>query len=255
MTTDSPTRPRTRDRARRSTLDRATADRLAATEYLRVHDALAALTAEQWSLPTPCPGWDVRALATHVLGMAEMSARTRENLRQNLAARRRGGLFIDALTALQVEERAHLSPSDIVAALAAVGPRAARARARTPAVLRRVRMPLPEPFPGDEAWTYGYLVETIMTRDPWMHRVDLADATGQALHLTPGHDGAIVADVVGEWAVRHGRPCAVMLTGPAGGQWSFGRAGPRIELDAIEFCRRVSGRTPADGLLTSQVPF
>ena len=241
--------------ARRSTLGPDTAHRLAATEYQRVHDALAALDRDQWSIQTCCAGWDVRALAAHMLGMAQMSATVWENLRQNLTARRRGGVFIDALTALQVQERRRMGPDEIVATLAVVGPRAARARAGTPAVLRRLRMPVSEPFPGDTAWTYGYLVETILTRDPWMHRIDLADATGEPLHLTPGHDGVLVDDVVVEWAGRHGRGCTVTLTGPAGGHWTFGGSGPRVELDAIEFCRQVSGRAPCDGLLATQVPF
>jgi hypothetical protein len=115
-------------------------------------------------------------------------------------------------------------------------------------------MPMAEPFPGDTAWTFGYLVETILTRDPWMH-IDLADATGQPLELTADHDGVLVADVAAEWAARHGEPCALTLTGPAGGSWSFGPHGPHLELDAIDFCRRVSGRAPAEGLLATQVPF
>lgn len=51
-----------------------------------------------------------------------------------------------------------------------------------------------------ETWSIGYLTGVILTRDPWMHRLDLARATGQAPMLTSDHDGVIVADVVHEWA-------------------------------------------------------
>lgn len=50
-----------------------------------------------------------------------------------------------------------------------------------------------------------------------MHRIDIARATGAPLRLSAGHDGVIVADVVGEWAGRHGQPCTLTLTGPADG--------------------------------------
>jgi hypothetical protein len=45
------------------------------------------------------------------------------------------------------------------------------------------------------------------------------------------------------------------LTGPAGGTWARGEGGPVIETDAVEFCRVLSGRGHADGLLAVQVPF
>ena len=45
------------------------------------------------------------------------------------------------------------------------------------------------------------------------------------------------------------------LTGPAGGTWSSGTDGERIDLDAVEFCRILSGRAPGTGLLVHQVPF
>jgi hypothetical protein len=60
----------------------------------------------------------------------------------------------------------------------------------------------------------------IITRDPWMHRLDLARATGQDLVLTADHDGVMVADVVAER--RHGQPYRLELTGPAGGSWRSG---------------------------------
>jgi len=65
----------------------------------------------------------------------------------------------------------------------------------------------------------------------------------------------IVADVVAEWAARHGQPYTLRLTGPAGGSWTSGDGGPLLETDAIEFCRVLSGRGQASGLLTTQVPF
>ena len=56
-----------------------------------------------------------------------------------------------------------------------------------------------------------------------MHRLDIARATGHAPVLTADHDGVIVADVVAEWARRHGRPYRLELTGPAGGVWRLRR--------------------------------
>jgi hypothetical protein len=106
-----------------------------------------------------------------------------------------------------------------------------------------------------EAWTFGYLLDVILTRDPWMHRIDITDATGADLVLTADHDGEIVAGIVAEWSARHGQPYELRLTGPAGGAWSRGTGGPPITLDAVEFCRAISGRSPAEGLLNTQVPF
>ena len=106
-----------------------------------------------------------------------------------------------------------------------------------------------------EKWRMSYLLDVILTRDPWMHRVDISRATGRDLVLTPEHDGRLVADVVAEWASRHGRPYRLRLTGPAGGTWSAGTDGPELELDAVEFCRIISGRGTGTGLLTQQVPF
>jgi uncharacterized protein (TIGR03083 family) len=237
-------------------LPRETAMRLAATEYERVTDLLRSLRPGDWSAPTECSGWDVRAMAAHALGMVEMAASIRENSRQIRLARRRGGVFIDALTGLQVDERKDMTPAQIVDTFAARAPRAARGRRRTPGFIRRRAMPEPQLVAGrEEEWTIGYLTDVILTRDPWMHRADIVRATGAPHVLTAGHDGVLVADVVAEWAGRHGQPYALRLTGPAGGVWHRGDAGPEIEMDAVDFCRAVSGRGPADGLLSTQVPF
>jgi hypothetical protein len=106
-----------------------------------------------------------------------------------------------------------------------------------------------------ERWRLGHVFDVILTRDTWLHRVDLARATERPLELTAAHDGRIVADVVAEWARRHGEPFALHLTGPAGGRFVHGGGGPELSLDAVEFCRILSGRAPGEGLLTRQVPF
>jgi hypothetical protein len=106
-----------------------------------------------------------------------------------------------------------------------------------------------------ETWTVGYLVDIILTRDTWMHRVDLARATERPMQLTAEHDRRIVADAVHEWARRHGQAFTLALSGPAGGTYAQGSAGPEIALDAVEFTRLLSGRAPASGLLTHEVPF
>lgn len=248
--TAGPAAPRT------AQLDRAIAMRLAATEYERTVQLLRSLSPADWTTPTRCPGWDVRAMAAHLLGMAEMAASLREQRRQVKLAEKGGGLFLDALTALQVDERADMQPAEIVARFATVGPKAARARKRAPGFIRRRRMPQPQQVGGrDELWTIGYLVDVILTRDPWMHRIDITDATGATNLLTAEHDGVIVDDVVREWAGRHGKPFALRLTGPAGGFWTEGTGGQELELSVADFCRAISARTRADGLLGTEVPF
>ncbi|MDX8148086.1 maleylpyruvate isomerase family mycothiol-dependent enzyme [Lentzea sp. BCCO 10_0061] len=246
MTTALTARPRV------SALDRDTAMRLAATEYDRVVALLEGLAPHDWAKPTDCPAWDVRAVAAHLLGMAEMSASMRESMRQVKAAQARGGVFIDELTDLQVTERAGMAPAGIVARYAEVAPKAVKARRRMPWFVRRQKMPAAQVVNArEETWTLGFLSDVIMTRDPWMHRTDLARATGAPLVLTAEHDGVLVDDVVREWHERLGRPVTLRLTGPAGGTW--GEGGPELEFDAVEFCRALSGRGTAP--LDTEVPF
>jgi uncharacterized protein (TIGR03083 family) len=248
--------PSRRSSSRRAVLDRDIAMQLAATEYGRFESLLRSLAPDEWARPTECPAWDVRAIAGHVLGMAEMSATLRSAVTQNAAASRAGG-GIDALTALQVRRSAGLSADALVDRFASVTPRAVRGRRRMGALIGRLTLPEDQIVGGRaERWTFGYLFDVVLTRDTWMHRVDVSRAVGREPELTAEHDGALVADVVAEWAARHGRPYRLRLTGPAGGEWSAGDARPDgLELDAVEFCRVLSGRGTAGGLLAQEVPF
>lgn len=236
-------------------LDRTTATTLAATEYDRFAAQLRALEPADWTRDTDCPGWDVRAMAGHVLGMAEMVASLRSLVAQNAAATRAGG-GIDALTAVQVRRAAALTRSELLERFADVAPRAVRGRRRLSRLIGRLALP-EEQVVGEavERWRFGFLFDVVLTRDTWMHRMDVARATGREPVLTAEHDGALVDDVVAEWAQRHGRPYRLRLTGPAGGTWVAGEGGEERELDAVEFCRILSGRGAGAGLLAQQVPF
>src|SRR4051794_13869335 len=181
-------------------LDRGIAVRLAADENHRFLPQLRRLAAAQWSRPTDCPSWDVKSLVGHVVGMAEMAASLPEQMKQMRAAGKADGVFIDALTALQVAKHAEDTPEQVVARYAVIGPKAAKGRKRTPGLVRSRAMPQPQAVGGvDETWTIGFLVDVILTRDTWMHRIDVARAVGQEPELTADHDGLIVADVVAEW--------------------------------------------------------
>lgn len=230
---------------------------VAETEFARVVDLLRGLTVDDWNTQTCCPEWDVRAMAAHMLGMAEAQASFRQFVHDFRSAQKRTtGTMIDAMTETQVRERADLEPSELVARFASSAPRAVRARRRTPAFMRwAIRMKQDPPFDAHR-WRLGYLIDVIFTRDAWMHRLDICRATGKDMILTPEHDGRLVADVVREWAQSHQRPFTLELAGPAGGHWeSRGGRGERIDMDALEFCSTLSGRGPGTGLLATKVPF
>jgi uncharacterized protein (TIGR03083 family) len=228
---------------------------LAAAAYDRFLDLLRSLTPDEWRRPTECEAWDVRAMASHVLAEAESHSSLREMAHQMRAYRKaKSGPMIDAMTALQVRDRADLTPDEIVARLEHAVPRSVRARRRMPGLVRRMRMKVDPPFE-KERWPLSYLMDVIYTRDTWMHRGDISRATGRDIVLTTEHDGRIVADLVAEWARRHGKPFTLTLAGPAGGKYAAGDGGEHIEVDAVEFCRILSGRATGTGLLITEVPF
>lgn len=238
----------------------AEAPTLAQAAYDRFATLVEQLSEEEWALPTDCPDWTVRDLVGHMVGAMRSAASPRELLSQYREIARRhaevGGDQTDVMTAVQVRRTSSLTTAEITAECRAlVGP-ATVGRRRTPALLRRfVRFPV-QVGEEVESWTLGYLVDTILTRDAWMHAVDLARATGRSLPLSAEIDGRIVADVVREWGGRHRRPYDLRLTGLAGGRYSSGHSDePRLEVDAVEFCRLVSGRGEGTGLLATAVPF
>ena len=228
---------------------------LATTEYERLVALLRTLAPDDWGRPTPCEGWTVQDIVAHLVGAAEANASVPETLRQLIRgsrpARRNGRPVVDGVNDVQIADRRHLTPEQLVDRLEAVAPRAIQGRRRTPRPLRRV----PVPSPVDGKLTLGHLVDVVYTRDQWMHRVDLARATDRELTLTPDHDARIVADVAAEWARCHGEPVTLELTGPAGGHLVAGTGGPRLTLDAVDFCLAVSGRTTGEGLLAVPVVF
>ena len=232
---------------------------LARASYQSLADEFGAVPADAWAAPTACVGWSVRDLAGHVVGAMRSAASLRETASQQRAVKRRskrtGEQEVDAMTAIQVERAAGLSIDAVVRELQALVPKAVAGRNRMPALVRRRAGIDVEMGSISERWTFDYFLATILTRDAWLHRVDLADALGVELNVGDV-DRAIVGDVAVEWCARHARPVALTLTGDAGGTLTAGSDGPAIELDAIEFCRIVSGRAPATHPLLEQVvPF
>jgi hypothetical protein len=131
------------------------------------------------------------------------------------AKKTKAPVSIDFLTALQVRRAAGLTTTGLIQRWRDLAPKAVRGRRRMPGLLRRRTMPEAQLVGGClERWTFGFLVDVILTRDPFMHRLDICAATGLDPRATPDHDGLLVDDIVHEWAQRHGRPYTLELTGP-----------------------------------------
>ncbi|HEX9259738.1 MAG TPA: maleylpyruvate isomerase family mycothiol-dependent enzyme [Acidimicrobiales bacterium] len=233
---------------------------LQTVELQRAVDLLRSLEDADWTAQTDCPDWDVRRMYLHVLGALDAAASMKENVHQMRAGMRHrkanGGPLEAGLSSVQVRERIEMTPTQLVERFAAVAPVAVRKRTNLPSAIRKAKLKVDGPV--IEKWALGYLIDTIYLRDLWMHRVDATRATGREMVLTADHDGVIVADVVAEWARRHGQPFTLTLTGPAGGTFTAGGGaaeGEGTELDAVEFCRILAGRAEATGLLTTIVPF
>jgi uncharacterized protein (TIGR03083 family) len=234
-------------------IERAEAPALALAESNRFLDLLRSLRDDDWSKPTDCTRWDTRGIAAHVLGWSETLSMRQMMRLQRLGkpvARELGGSLIDGMNEVLVRQRADIPPAELLARLEQALPRAVAARSSVPAPLRLLPMSTPE-----GRINLGYLNDHIFTRDMWIHRVDITRATGARMELTADHDSRIVADVAADWGGRHRRPFALVLEGPAGGVYERGSGGEEHRLDAVAFCRIVSGRAEGTGLLATRVLF
>jgi uncharacterized protein (TIGR03083 family) len=239
-----------------SRITRPEAHVMALEEFERFADTVSSLSTEEWPRQTDCTAWNVRQMVLHVLGSGDAQASVREFVRQL-----RKGLplnkeidshhWVDGMNEFQIRERDHMSNEEVVEQLRAIGPKAVRGRWRTPPPARY----LPLPFGPPIGWVpLKYLLDVGFTRDVWCHRIDLHRAVDRPMRLTPEHDGRLVADIVLEWAQIHGQPFELVLEGPAGGKFAQGVGGERVEIDAIDFIRVVSGRLPGTGVLANPLP-
>lgn len=243
----------------RKTDARATA--LAAYEQLL--EQLARLEPDHWSAPTDCDAWDVQAMVGHMIGAAKSNASLRELGRQLVHGKRHAkqydGNSLDATNALQVSDHADLSPTERIETLAGLYESAVNGRMRTPGLVRRVQLPMDQtgdtPAGTPDRLPMDRLQDVVYTRDVWLHTVDIERATGVAVDRSTGPTRRVVEDVVDEWAKQHGQPFILTLTGAGGGRFRQGSEGPSLEFDTVEFCRALSGRAPAEGLLAHRVIF
>lgn len=76
---------------------------------------------------------------------------------------------------------------------------------------------------------------------------------GAGLPAPSGQVGSRNGSISEPWTLEYG---ASPASGPAGGTLVAGTVGPDITIDAVEFCRVVSGRSGHDhGLMVQQLPF
>jgi uncharacterized protein (TIGR03083 family) len=197
-----------------------------------------------WQRPTDCTEWDVRTLVSHLVAQCEDSLRLRTMLRREFVGRRRypGKSGVDAHMAAQVHDHLSERGPELVQRFGSLWPRAVQVRRRRPGILRRIK--INSGVPGMPRFSIGYLLDIIYNRDLWMHRLDLARATGQPFTIGR-HDRQIVEQVVRDLALGwSAAPVALELTGAAGGSWLIGSGEPvaSVRADAVACIRSLAGR-------------
>ncbi len=241
-------------------IDRITHDEamaIAAVENRRFAGQLRSLGPDDWSTPTDCERWDVRAMAAHVVGAAASQTSPREFARQVRAGqpvkKEIGAQYWwDGMNEVQVREREHLSTDELIAEWDVNSETARLARTKLPKPIRRLPLlNLPSPVGRQRL---AYLFDMGFTRDVWAHRMDIAAATKRPMELDAEHDGRIIADVVAEWASYFDEPFTLELTGPAGGSFTSGSGGVSIRIDTLAFMAILAERAEGTGVLRNTLP-
>ena len=238
-------------------IDHSEAMQITAIENRKFAELMESLSPSQWSTPTECTLWDVRAMAGHLVGSAASQASPREFFRQ-----KRGGKPIckelgspfwwDGMNELQVRERASATTEQLISEWATVSAKALKSRSSMPGPIAGLKLlKLPDPVGRQPL---SYLFDIGFTRDVWAHRIDIAHAIAVEPDHDAVHDGRILADIVAEWAATHGEPFTLVLDGPAGGTFVQGTGGEEVRISVVDFIRTLAERTPASGVLRHTLP-
>ena len=230
---------------------------LAEAEYKRFSDLLGQLKPDDWAKQTVNTDWNVKQLVAHNLGFAESNGSFRvfaKSMRDGKKRAKEKGYehFVHGTNEVQVEEREHLSPAQLVERFNAMWPKALRGRRRFPPFLRWIPLDF-GPIIGKQPMG-SYLMDRCFTRDTWMHRIDICRAVGIDPVLTPEHDGRIIEDMVAEWTNLYDLSVTLHLGGPAGGTYVRGEGGEELTIDAVEWIWILSGRGTGTGLLEKELP-
>jgi uncharacterized protein (TIGR03083 family) len=229
---------------------------MARAELERYLALVETLSGEDWGQPTDCTLWSVADIVAHQAG-AYAGFANFAGFKATMGVKPAPGeLQIDAINARQIKDRIARTPSENIAELREVGPKAINTRYKLPWLLRKLRVPVGPPL---GTCAIEYMTDLLYTRDTWSHRLDIARATGKDFVQDARHDGRMIALVMRDLAqLLHGKlggqSVVFDLSGPAGDRY---RIGATAELSAVirmtveAFIRLSSERATAHEIKTS----
>jgi len=212
---------------------------VARAQRLHLIEEAVRLTPDQWRASTECPRWTVFDILAHVTAATQNAANPLLWVSDGVIGkiRRPHDAFLDAGNEIGINRRRGQTAEQLIADF-----RSLIDAAQPPPLLRRLPVPVGGlPRHADVA----YLVDVILARDTWLHRYDIARATGGT--VDPDTTSTeVVAQVVRDLALTWRGPDVVLeLTGPEGGIWLLGTDpdAPVATLPAVDYLRHLSGRT------------
>lgn len=197
--------------------------------WVRLDELLAGLADDDWSRPTPLPGWDVQAVVAHIIGTEAMllgepspegPIERPTHVRNDIGAFNEGWVDVmadDAPADVLSRFRDHVARR--LEALEQLDDATWNADGFTPA--------------GTD--TYGRFMR-IRTFDCWLHEQDIRDGVGR-----PGGDGGPGAELaLDEMAVAMGYVVGKKAGAPAGARVRFDLTGPAARYIHVEVGERAA---------------
>jgi len=213
------------------------------------------LTDEQWTWPTPAPGWSVTDQMSHLAHSDEVAVLSASDRAGFEALLERENESVESRTERWAQEHRHLTPAELKEWFA-------RVRAELLATFRALDPSVRVPWYGPDMSAAAALTARIM--ETWAHGRDIADTVGAAWAFTPGLRQVAhlcVRALPNSFRAR-GRPepevpVYVALTAPDGEVWAWGPpdAEDRVTGDAVELCLVATQRRhPSDTSLVAVGP-
>ena len=203
---------------------------------------LAPLTADQWRLPTPAPGWTIADQVSHLAYFDETtlaSIRDPERFRREAAALAgRGDDFPDQIAA----EYRHLAPAELMTWYLTARRALLQGYGRADPGARL-------PWYGLDMGPASSITARLM--ETWAHGQDIADtlglrrpATGRLRHVAYLGIRSLPYSYSVHGLPQPDAPIRVELAAPDGGAWTWGpaTAGDRVSGTALDFCLVVTQR-------------